>query len=326
MNKFPPQRRTLSKFELARLVLTLSAVTYLFFFIGRALLLSPDLLGGLKEFLNLGAAETELKIVRNLSYVAPADPHRSGDLYLPKATGQRRPAAILIHGGTWKDGSRDDEKENARYLAKHGYVAFTIDYRLVGQGGEFPHDIADVKDALAFLAEHAAEYAIDPNKIVLSGSSSGGHMAMLAAYSPNSGDLHAESHPTSSVRAAAAVSLFGLSDLSGDYAHASDKAHVVHYLNGKTPHDSPSLYVTASPINYGRSAVPTIFAHGTDDHNVPISQSTTMASILRKNSIRAEIVPVEGAGHWFGPVTRELVLSRVVVFLNQALSGTRTEK
>lgn len=98
--------------------------------------------------------------------------------------------------------------------------------------------------------------------------------------SPNSGELHAESHPTSSVHAAAAVSLFGLSDLSGDYAHATDKAHVVHYLNGKTPLDLPSLYVTASPINYGRSAVPTIFAHGTDDHNVPISQSTTMASIL----------------------------------------------
>jgi acetyl esterase/lipase len=318
MNKNPVERKTLSKkFELTRLVLTLSAAAYLVFVIGRAVLFSPDFLSALNEFISPRAADADLEIVGNLSYVTPADPHRSGDLYLPKPTGQRRPAVIFIHGGSWKEGSRDFEKENARYIAKHGYVAFNIDYRLVGQGGEFPHDIADVKDALAFLAEHADEYAINPNEIVLFGSSSGGHMAMLAAYTPSDGELRPEAHTTSRVRAAAAVSLSGLSDLNGEYVHASGKVNVVNYLNGKTPQDSPSLYAKASPLTYGHSAVPTILVHGTDDQNVPISQSTMMAAVLRKNGIRVEIVPVQGGGHWFGPVTRDLVLSRVVVFLNK---------
>lgn len=44
-----------------------------------------------------------------------------------------------------------------------------------------------------------------------------------------------------------------------------------------------------------------------------------MAAALKKQSIRSEIVPVEGASHWFGPVTRDLVLSRVVAFLNAVL-------
>jgi acetyl esterase/lipase len=211
------------------------------------------------------------------------------------------------------------ETESARYIAERGYVAFNIDYRLVGQGGEFPHDIADVKDAMAFLKDNATEYGIDPDKIVLFGSSSGGHMAMLAGYTPSVTSLRAEMHKDSKAHAAAVVSLYGLSDLNGEYVHAKIKTHIVTYLDGKTAEEAPNLYAEASPINYARTAVPTFFAHGTDDHNVSITQSTMMASALKNNGIRCEMVPVEGASHWFGPVTRDLVLSRIVAFLDDIL-------
>lgn len=102
--------------------------------------------------------------------------------------------------------------------------------------------------------------------------------------------------------------------------HSGDRAELVSYLNGKTPKDAPRLYADASPLTYGRTAVPTFFAHGTADHNVPITQSTAMAAVLQRNGIRAEVVAVEGASHWFGPVTRELVLARVVVFLDQVFN------
>lgn len=313
-----------SKFELIRLVLSLSAIAYFVFVTGRAIFLSPDFRGAITEFITPRSADTDLDIVHNLSYVSPGDAHRCGDLYLPKSAGKNGPAIIFIHGGSWKEGSRDYETENARYMAKHGYVAFNIEYRLVGQGGEFPHDVADVKDAMAFLEENAEKYGIDPNRLVLFGSSSGGHLAMLAAYSPNEHLLQAENHPKSRARAAAAVSLFGLSDLGSEYMHANIKTHVINYLSGKTPEDSPSLYAKASPISYARTAVPTIFAHGTDDHNVLLTQSTMMAAALKANGLRFEIVPVEGASHWFGPVTRELVLTRVIAFLNEVLTHKRT--
>jgi acetyl esterase/lipase len=316
-----PAKARPGKLELARLVLTLSALAYLVFFIGQAFVFSPDFQGAIREFIALPAAGDGVEIHRNLSYVSPTDPLRSGDLYLPKAAadGMRRPVVILIHGGSWKEGARDFEKESARYLARHGYAAFNIDYRLVGQGGEFPHDIADVKDAMAFLVEHAQQFGIDPGRIVLYGSSSGGHMAMLAAYSADNPQLPPENHPGSKARAAAVASLFGLSDVNGIYVHTNIKTHIIKYLNGKTPETEPALYAKASPLNYGRSAVPTIFAHGTDDHNVPIIQSTMMATVLKKNGIKFELVPVEGASHWFGPVTRDCVLERVIAFLNTVL-------
>jgi acetyl esterase/lipase len=308
------------KTELVRWLLTLAAAVYLIFAVTRAIVLSPDLLSTFKEFFTTPAGETKLKVIHNLSYVTPADLQRSGDLYLPQFNGERRPAVILIHGGTWKEGSRAMETESARYIVEHGYVAFNIDYRLVGHGGEFPHDIADVKDAMAFLTDHASEYNVDRDKIVLFGSSSGGHMAMLAAYSPNITRLQAEVHKESTARAAAVVSLYGLSDLKGEFVRDKIKDHLVNYLDGKTAREAPGLYAEASPINYARTAVPTIFAHGTDDHNVLMSQSTMMAAALKKNGLRYEVVPVEGASHWFGPVTRDLVLSRVVAFLNGVLN------
>jgi acetyl esterase/lipase len=72
-------------------------------------------------------------------------------------------------------------------LAAHGYVAISINYRLVGHGGESPADVQDVKDAVAFLSVHPSRWRIDSTKLVTLGESTRGHLALLAAYTPNRG-------------------------------------------------------------------------------------------------------------------------------------------
>lgn len=120
MTKDPAERKMLSNnFELVRLVLTLLAVVgYLVFAAVRAVLFSPDFRGAVQECTTLRGPDSDLDIIRDVGYVTPADPHRSGDLYLPMSAGRRRPVVILIHGGSRKEGSRDFEKENARYLSQ----------------------------------------------------------------------------------------------------------------------------------------------------------------------------------------------------------------
>ena len=64
------------------------------------------------------------------------------------------PAVLCIHGGSWKIGSKTDSNivEVATTLAQHGIAAFSIDYQLVFDGGEFPTNVTDVKHAVLFLA------------------------------------------------------------------------------------------------------------------------------------------------------------------------------
>lgn len=91
-------------------------------------------------------------LTTNVPYVTPSDSVRVGDLYLPKDTGRLHPAVLFIHGGGWVSGDKAESTGNARALAQHGFVVFNINYRLINQGGAFPADIIDTKEALAFLA------------------------------------------------------------------------------------------------------------------------------------------------------------------------------
>jgi acetyl esterase/lipase len=80
------------------------------------------------------------------------------DAYLPPAREAPRPAVILIHGGFWTSGSRSDMSVAARELAKAGYVAFSIDYRLldtVTAQNPWPAQLDDAQRAVRWVRAHA---------------------------------------------------------------------------------------------------------------------------------------------------------------------------
>ena len=108
------------------------------------------------------------KILHHVSYIHPADSIRNGQLYLPESSGTH-PAILLIHGGTWKYGSNHNSGVSflAPRLAARGWVVFNINYRLMRQGGAFPKDVQDVKDALAWMILHAKKYHIASHDIAL---------------------------------------------------------------------------------------------------------------------------------------------------------------
>ena len=105
----------------------------------------------------------------------------AGDLYLP-ADADNRPAIIAVHGGGFQLGSRDFYQYLGPCLAAHGYVVFSIDYRLT-RGGEnlYPAAVHDVRAAVQWLRSRAAELKIDPARIALIGDSAGAHLSSLVA-------------------------------------------------------------------------------------------------------------------------------------------------
>jgi acetyl esterase/lipase len=104
-------------------------------------------------------------------------------LFRPKGAGPF-PAIVDLHGGAWNAGDRTQDKSRHEALAQSGIAVASLDFR-DGVEGAYPKGVADINYAVRWLKAHARDFAIRPNAIGLSGQSSGGHLAMLAAMRPN---------------------------------------------------------------------------------------------------------------------------------------------
>jgi acetyl esterase/lipase len=130
----------------------------------------------------------------------------------PEGVARTRLAVVFLHGGLWNSLDKGFLSQPlVRRLAGQGHVVMDVAYSLAPQAN-LNHIMLDVKQAISWIQSHAAQYGVDPERIVLVGTSGGGHLALLAAYTPSdsaSGAEEANAQPP--VRAV--VSFFGPTDL-----------------------------------------------------------------------------------------------------------------
>jgi acetyl esterase len=109
--------------------------------------------------------------------------------------GKLRPAMIVLHGGGWNAGSPEWTYYDAQRFAGLGMVAIAGEYRLSNQKDITPLEaMADSRDLIRWVRDHAAELGVDPKRVAVYGSSAGGHLAVSAAVFP-----HSEESKTSAV-------------------------------------------------------------------------------------------------------------------------------
>jgi acetyl esterase len=120
----------------------------------------------------------------DFTYARAADVELRAHSYRPKAQGLL-PAIIDVHGGAWSSGDRMQGAHYDRALASTGLYVLAIDFRQA-PGAQHPAGNADIAAAVRYLRTHAARLEIDPASIGLVGSSSGGHLVMLAGLTPGS--------------------------------------------------------------------------------------------------------------------------------------------
>lgn len=96
------------------------------------------------------------------------------------------PAVVEVHGGAWTSNDRFTNVAIHETLAARGVVVMAIDFRMPPDV-RYPEPIADINLAIRWLKAHAADYKVDPERVGLVGTSSGGHQAMLAAMRPRDG-------------------------------------------------------------------------------------------------------------------------------------------
>lgn len=102
------------------------------------------------------------------------------DLFRPKDA-QHEPGMLFVHGGWWYGLDPSLYYAQCSALAERGFVAASLRYRL-GSEAPWPTQLDDVVGGIAWMKGHADEIGLDPSRVVLTGSSAGGHLAALAAF------------------------------------------------------------------------------------------------------------------------------------------------
>jgi acetyl esterase/lipase len=218
------------------------------------------------------------------------------DLYLPAPALERRPGVLMIHGGAWRGGDKSDMRAEGQRLARSGYVAASVGYRLA-PGDRFPAQVQDCLCALGYLRAHAEELGLDPARIAVTGYSAGGHLSALIALAADAPELAPDCETGPTGRPAAALPGAGVYDLRG-----IDHVWVRDFL-GARPGERPDLYALASPIAHvAPGAPPMLIVQGTADLFVGgDTQSRKLREALAAAGNSVELLRIGGGGHLVNP-------------------------
>ncbi len=195
------------------------------------------------------------------------------DLYQRKQAPSSQPLVIMVHGGSWNGGDKEQLAGIDRYLASQGYSVASINYRHAPKW-RFPAAVDDVFRALEYMKLNAAELNVDPTRVVLVGRSAGGQVALSAAYAGRDPAIRG------------VVALYAPTDLVFGYENPSrrgvlDSRKVLEDYLGGAPATSLTAYHAASPVEFvGPSTPPTLLIHGLLDPIVSPVHSELLATRL----------------------------------------------
>jgi acetyl esterase/lipase len=238
-------------------------------------------------------------------------------------TDRLRPAFVRVHGGGWTQGRRGEFGRWNRWLNDLGYDVFDIEYRL-DPPERWRDQVGDVKCALGWVAAHAAEYRIDPERISTMGYSAGGQLAMLAAFSPGDPQLP-PSCDGPAVPVKLVVNLYGPTDLTRGYGESGSLAYAQDALRqylGGSPAEYPERYRIASPISHiGANTPPSITVLGESDRIITTDQAQILDTALTRAGVPHGTDLLPAADHAFdlnwGGFATQIARAEIKQFLQQ---------
>ncbi len=209
------------------------------------------------------------------------------------------PAVILVHGGGWTAGDKSGGPQKGYMapmhepLSKAGFAWFSINYRLAPKH-RWPAGLEDVETAIRWVKAHAAQYHLDPQRIVLSGESAGGQLINMAAV-----------RATPETRVAAVVTFYGSANLLLNAQDPDGKLGASRAaLLGRTEFDEPTkaMLQEASAINFIKPGLPPfLLVHGTKDEKVPYEGSVAFQAKLRAAGVPCELITIKDGPHGMLP-------------------------
>lgn len=201
-------------------------------------------------------------------------------------------AVIIFPGGAYSHLAAHEGEPYARQLNAWGVTAFVMSYRVAPH--RFPAPLQDARNAVRFVRSHAAEYGIDPQKILVMGSSAGGHLAALV--STYRGVLPGEEHEGEDYRPNGQILCYPVicSPQSGDICHRGSYQNLLGTVESQacSAYD-PSLLADAE-------TPPAFLWHTAADTGVSVVNSYRYATVLREHGVSSELHVFPDGYHGLG--------------------------
>ena len=228
------------------------------------------------------------------------------DVYRPSHATGTTPVVMMIHGGGWLFGTKEDSVLYLLPYLQMGFAVVNVEYRM-GSVSLAPAAVEDCLCALHWIGRNAKKYAFDLSKVVITGGSAGGHLALTTAMIPPSAGFENEcayeddegwtgTFVDSRPKVAAVVNWFGITDVADMIQGPNTHGYAVSWL-GSLP-NREDLARRVSPLTYVRSGLPPVLTiHGDADKLVPYSHAVRLHEALTKAGVRNQLLTLPGAGH-----------------------------
>jgi len=264
----------------------------------------------------------DYRITPNVTYLT-ADGHESKlDVIAPFPVTEPRPTLLYFHGGGWVGGSKDTVfLRHLPYIEK-GWAVVNVTYRLAGVALA-PGAVEDARCALRWVKRNAEEYGLDPDRIVVSGHSAGGHLSLTTGLLPASAGYDRRCpapNPNGKGRAstydeemsvAAIVNWYGITDIGDLLEGENAKTYAVGWL-GSLP-NRLEVAKRLSPLSYMRPGLPPVLTlHGDADSIVPYEHGVRLHKALLKAGGVSQLHTIEGGDHGGFTDEESLAAHRVI--------------
>ncbi|MCU0228958.1 MAG: alpha/beta hydrolase [Bryobacterales bacterium] len=213
------------------------------------------------------------------------------DFYVPydKAPG---PTMLYIHGGGWQTGTKEQYVLWYLPYLQLGLRVVAVEYRLSGRAPA-PAAVEDCRCAFMWVAKNGGQFGVDPEQIVITGGSAGGHLALMTAMLDESYDKACRMDGPAP-KAVAVVNYYGATDLIPGLREG--KAHFLKFFRDVA--DPEALAKQLSPLTWVREGMPPVLTiHGDADEMVAYEQATLLHQALEQAGVANELVTIQGGAH-----------------------------
>ena len=273
----------------------------------------------------------EYQAQANVTYAVAGGVELKLDLYKPRAAGPPRPVLVFVHGGGWVSGAKEDAVLWLVPWLQAGWAAVNVEYRLA-RVAHAPAAVEDVRCALRWVDRYATDHGLDPARIVMSGDSAGGHLALMAALAPESAGLDRGctvpypagsnswlSAPARDVKPAAVVAWYPITDVAAMLAGEGGRGYAIEWVGNRRDADAAAALV--SPVRYvAAGGPPVITVHGDADKVVPYSHATKLHAALDKAGVKNRLITIPGGGHGrFPPAEMDRAYDAIEAFVGEVI-------
>lgn len=246
-------------------------------------------------------------VTPNITYAVANGFECKLDVYRPANSSAPTPTVIYIHGGGWVTGSKDQNVLQILPYLEMGFAVVNVEYRLA-KVSLAPAAVEDCRRALRWVWVNAKNYMFDTTKIVVTGGSAGGHLALMTGMLDASAGFD-ETTGWDPVRVtpkvAAIVNWYGITDVADLLEGPNAQQYAAAWL-GSLP-NRKELAAAMSPLTYAsKPGAPILTIHGTSDQLVPYQHAVRLHEKLKKAGRVEELVTIPNGNH--GGFSKEHVL------------------